>query len=557
MAHCYNLTGSTALAQGVNQVPGQTSGPRCHWLSQSQHIDWLTQEIEPVIEARLTDWLTLEYSRTMRTFEQDDAMVFRTHNGGGGLPGVGANDLSPYDVVPDTYTNIDRLKLFARFGEYTDAYLLGYTGDNGNYFRHTHRYFSGADARFTNRSIEGLELTAYGKVYTTHTTTPTETLNTQFGSNVWGEPTLPDSEPINRDYSAMGATSRWRPFHAEYGTLRSRMGIIGGYEYAQISRQNAAYELELLDPTATPPIGAGDLIDITFYQPDSHINKFFVGVTESWTDSIATNLKYTYIDTHYPLFGVTEGTKVVEDPANPAGDAINTSLPTHVDRVEIGGTWQPLDNFLFNATAYIENTYHRSPYAHFEEDSYPWMLSAWYAPTCKLSLSAGFAQLTNWIDQDITLGSQGRYGASGPNVNQWEETPGFTAPWRYGGKSDVVNLGSTYALTQRLSLTGCFEYVRARDSYATPPGPPTSGPLAVENPPAAGGGVIDVTPYTQLSDASRVEVETYRLSAGFDYCVRNGVTTFFRYNYYDYGDLAMLYNAGEAHMFLAGLSANY
>ena len=44
-------------------------------VSKGQRVDWLTMDIEPVIAARLTDWLTIEYSRTMRSFDQDDQVV--------------------------------------------------------------------------------------------------------------------------------------------------------------------------------------------------------------------------------------------------------------------------------------------------------------------------------------------------------------------------------------------------------------------------------------------------------------------------------------------------
>ena len=51
-------------------------GRTCHVLSQGQDIDWLTMEVQPVIEARF-DWATVEYSHTLRTFQQDDEVVFR------------------------------------------------------------------------------------------------------------------------------------------------------------------------------------------------------------------------------------------------------------------------------------------------------------------------------------------------------------------------------------------------------------------------------------------------------------------------------------------------
>jgi hypothetical protein len=178
------------------------------------------------------------------------------------------------------------------------------------------------------------------------------------------------------------------------------------------------------------------------------------------------------------------------------------------------------------------------------------MLSAWYAPTYKLSLNAGYAQLTSWIDQDITLGSQGRYGSfPGPHASEWEETPSFTAPWRYTGKSDVVNVGAVYAATRRVNLSTGFEYVHGFNGVALPPSPTNDAY------PPSPGTPFTPTPYTEIAAASEVEIDTYRVLAGIDYVISDGVSVYFRYNFYDYLDQTAAYNTGEAHMFLGGLTA--
>jgi len=549
MGHCYTLNQSTVLAQGVNQVAGQPGGARCHWLSQAQRIDWLTQEVEPVIEVRLADWLTFEYSRTMRTFTQDDQMVFRTYNGSGALPNVGVDTLAPYAVVPDNLTDIDRMKASAQIGEYTDAYVLGYVGNNHNQFRDTNRHFSGVDGRITNRSIDGVQATAYAKTYQTNTSTPTQSLNAQTGSTIWGEPDLSNiDDPVDRQFNSYGVTSRWRPFWDDSNRVRRGMALIGGYEYSQIIRQNASYSVDVLNPTAVPPLQASDMVPFTFVQPDSNTNKFFLGVTEDWSRAFSTKLKYTFIDTRYPLFGVTSGAVAGGDFQPNDQAAINSALPTHVDRVELCGTWQPEDYFMLTATVYLEQSTHRSEFARFDQNDYPWVLSAWYAPTRKWSFSAGYAQFSSFIDQDITLGSQGRYGSFGsPHVNEWEETPSFTAPWRFAGRSDVVNLGTVYALSRRVSLTGGFEFVRGLNAVATPPSP--------TNDQFPGGVPFTPTPYTELSDAMRVEVNTYRVWTGVDYWLRDGITMYVRYNYYDYRDATQGFNSGTSNAFLGGMSA--
>ena len=83
---------------------------QCHTVSQSQYIDWKTNQIEPALEAR-NDWLTVEYSCTMRTFTQNDQMVYSdldhtpSFGYGNNTPGSGE---AGYGIVPDSITEINR-----------------------------------------------------------------------------------------------------------------------------------------------------------------------------------------------------------------------------------------------------------------------------------------------------------------------------------------------------------------------------------------------------------------------------------------------------------------
>ena len=61
-------------------------------------------------------------------------------------------------------------------------------------------------------------------------------------------------------------------------------------------------------------------------------------------------------------------------------------------------------------------------------------------------------------------------------------------------------------------------------------------------------------PYTDFPSYSQVRVNTWRLTAGVDYELSQYMNTFLRYNYFDYDDQAMPYNAGQAHMLMGGLS---
>ena len=63
--------------------------------------------------------------------------------------------------------------------------------------------------------------------------------------------------------------------------------------------------------------------------------------------------------------------------------------------------------------------------------------------------------------------------------------------------------------------------------------------------------------YTDVPAYSRVEVNTYRVLLGLDYSLQQNVSTFLRYNYYDYDDVTQAYNSGVSHIFLAGVTGTY
>ena len=532
--HCY---------AAVHPVSGDSTNT-CHVVSQGQRIDWLTVDVEPAIEVRLGR-LTVEYSRTMRSFEQNDQMVLGDFSRDTSYGfGVGA-EAGAYAYVPENTTAIDRVKIGGDLGLDTDLYVVGHTGNTHNRFRDSDRKFYGVDARVTNTSIEGVSLTAYGKTFSQNNSADTASLNDRYPAqsslwleqNIYGpvtgvpespqtiyvDPSSPDTVYYlglaDRDIWEVGLRGRWRPFEGNCGPA-GRLAVTGGYEVGETRRTNVTYALEEL----TPPV--------RFTQPTTVTNEFFVGLEEDWSRTVNTYVRYRFTHNSWPLAGVTYRQQLNLD------SAINSNQPEQVDRVEIGGTWNPADNFLVNASFWLENASNHSEYVNFDEDSYPFVVSAWYAPNECWSFTAGYAAFSNWIDQDITLGRQD--GDSSDELTAW------TAPWSYGGRADVINLGAGYAVSCDLRLTGGFEYVRGSNLIGQIP----------TNTYDVGAGPVNVT-YPEIPGYSQVNVNTYRLTAGVDYDLTRNVGTFFRYNYYNYDDLAMTWNAGTAHMVLVGVSGVY
>lgn len=518
VTHCYDARrGLDALIGTVADNHPLANSGTCHLVSKGQHIDWLTMEIEPVLTARF-GWLTLEYSRTMRSFQQgDDLVTFRhTRNPSLGYGDFATTGIEPaYAYASENYTEIDRLKVLADVAPNTDLYVLGFVGNTHNRFRESDRKFYGVDARVTNSTFDGLMMTVYGKTFGQNSSSDDIALNTRYPTQAttWVEPVAPTSDIspasppailIDRFVAAAGLKGRWRPFYASSGWA-SPMAVVGGYEYRQLDRDNVTYVIE--------PFPSG-----TFTQPDTATNMFFVGLEQDLTSSLNAYVRYRLIANQNPLVGVTPAAE--PDAEGTTVSTFNSLVPEHEDRIEIGGNWNPTKSFLLNASFWIQNAYnHSGDFVNFDEDSYPIVVSACYTPDDRWSLTGGYATFSNWIDQDVTLSS---------------DIP-FTNEWNYAGRADVFNLGASYAWTCRMTLTGGVEYVRTRNVFADPPDR---------------NGVA----YDPLAVYSAVRVNTWRLTAGTDYRLTDTTNTYFRYNYFDYEDAATGWNTGTAHMFLAGLS---
>ncbi|MGA2255496.1 MAG: MtrB/PioB family outer membrane beta-barrel protein [Thermoguttaceae bacterium] len=540
--HCSASAGNGSTGPNGSSLAGTNLTEQCHVTSQSQHIDWQTTEVTPSLELRMGCDTFLEYSHTIRAFTANDQMVSYNYDtavaayspnptavtAAGSNPAKIALLRAGYDIVPDSQTQIDRLKFSTKIGCNTDAYLLGYDGYNEDLLRDTYRNFNGADLRITNKSFETLTLTAYGKYYREDSTSPLSPLspypvNGVPANNFYQEPYLGGGEQINREIHTFGINGRWRPFEDECGTYASRLSFVGGYEYSTLMRENAGDTLLSGGP--------GQFINSSgfFTQPNSNTNTFTVGVEEKWSPKFDTFLRYKFISTDYPLYGITPD-------AGQLYAELNSALPTQQNRVELGCTWTPTDCLMVNATLYVENAMSDAPYVAWTSNSLPFTLSAWWAPTQQWSFSAGASEMDSWINQNVALS----------NLNA---SPGWavSVPWQYIGVADVFNLGSRYQATEKLSFNGEFEYVHGENSSSAIVTPTN------QTPPLQAG--LPTTPYN-IGQYSLVKMQSFRLGVGADYRLRPCVTAYVRYNYYDYQDESGT-TSGQASMVLGGMSAKF
>lgn len=504
----------------------QFAGQRCHVLSQAQHIDWVTQEVKPVFEAHLGDSLVVEYSRPMRGFTADDQTASRFYDRTGRLsfdPNVNPNPYA-YGVVPNSYTEMDQLKISGLLAENTRAYAFLMAGHTVNQEIDMTRWFNDVDLRVTNTSINNLTLTSYGKIFNEAEQMPDAATVTAVnqGPEVNGvpntRPTLAQvtgvlSHPIDYHKSTAGLKGVWRPKGGGFDL--GGLAIIGGYEYNDLQRRFAIFDLD-----------TGGVID----QSRTITHGFQIGPDYRWSSRLDTYLRYKLQNADQPLLGVQE----------PNG-LTNTLLPQHDSIVETGFNWVPADWFILNACVGIERGDTHGQFGDstmpidFHEQNYPWSLNAWYAVSDRLSMSAGYAMYSNFVAQNITVADQLPFGVDVSAVAP------VTSRWNYGGRAQVLSLGSRYAATERVSLTGQVNWIRGHDLVTNSA---TFFPLS--------GLTV-----TDLGSFSQVLNETTRVSLGADWMLRPRFVTYVRYELYNFHDIAPGYQTGLAQGILGGFSAMF
>ena len=240
--------------------------------------------------------------------------------------------------------------------------------------------------------------------------------------------------PIDRDETATGVDVRWTPFPDEHGTVRSGLAFIGGYEYAQ-TRRTYDYDTIFISSTAS----GGEI----FQQPDTDVNTFTAGVEEKWSPCFNSYVRCKFIDTAYPLYGISPGRSLTTPTEQESlAAALDSTLPTRETRIEVGSTWSPGYGFMLNGTFYVEDASNHGPYAYFDSTSYPFIISSWYAVTPAWTINAGYANFVNAINQQVSLGL-----TTPPAPNS-----AYTAPWRYLGQRQRVQRRHVLCVEQAIEV---------------------------------------------------------------------------------------------------------
>jgi hypothetical protein len=492
------------------------NSPKCHVLSQAQHIDWTTVEVKPIVEGKFGN-VSIEYSRPMRWFSQNDQFVFRTYGGDAGASTVLDTVAGPvpYGVVPNSTNQFDQVKIAWQVNETNRFYVYLFDGLMKDEEIDLSRFNAGADVRWTNTTIKNLSVTPYAKFVKDWTQAPNtdkilaaapeDTLFPGPGGTTNFPNGFGSLSIIDRNDFTTGVRSSWRPFGRGFGL--SHPSISGGYQYEDLHR------------TGFFDNGAGAS---PFVEPDTVTNQVWLRPSVSWSPCFDSFLQFKQRWVQTPLYASRSNFET-------GGNLTNSLLPTDEQVAEIGAAWYPTKDFYVSATVGWDNREHTDSVTVFHEQSYPYSVSAWYRVTPQWTLTAGYADFTDFIAQDINVGD-----VIGNGVSQ------FTGVWRYAGREHVFHAGTTYALTPRVLLTGRFEWVDGIDRITQAQG--TSADLGFQN--------FDFIPAAALQS-----VQTIRVSTGADWRIRPRIMAYFRYIFSDYDDRAQPANSGQAHLVLGGLSA--
>jgi hypothetical protein len=500
MAHCFNV-------HAVGTFPDN----RCHVLSQQQRIDWLTMEIEPGIVGKF-DRLTVDYALTLRSFTANDEVVTAPFNHFGAFGGPGtSNTVFPYAIVPNSTFLMNRLKLGYDFTNTLRLYSYLYSGNMENLSRDTNNSFGGFDLRLIKTTASGITATAYAKLNENHSQLPPFLLPEEQANpgQIW--------HPINYTRFWTGLDGQWFPFR-DASTVWRGFSLRANYEYHEISRAFATYPTDIPADYVKPPTVLTDVVSgSTFTQPTTRTHQFVLASRMRWNTGVITYARYQMQLTQNPLYGMDAMSGV-----------LNTNLPTNSQLVEIGGSWSPLSNLLFSVRAEIQSTSNNSHYANFAENNYPVLCTIWYAPTPKLSISAGYSYFSNWVNQDVTMGYRGLD----------EPPPAETLRYGYNGQTQVVNLGARYAWTEKLTLSGGIFWTDGYNVFSVPQSQTGAD-------------------WSQMPLYSNVRAESMRYQGGFDYRLSKKVSCYFRVNVFDYQDQSQGQNTGLSYFLLGGLTGSF
>ncbi len=201
---------------------------------------------------------------------------------------------------------------------------------------------------------------------------------------------------------------------------------------------------------------------------------------------------------------------------------ILTSLPEKENQIYASLNWTPLSSFSMNSS--LRYTDSRNSKYNIDEELYEFVISAWYMPFERVTLTGSFTLFKNEID---TGSAHKTYHLSG------DESLIFYDNVPYDNLSNSFYLSATYQAGPRLALTGDITYITSRADFDT---------------------VLD---NSNIGNYSDLDINQVQASAGFTYLFSTRMSFYGRYAYHEYDDKEESSLDGEYSLISFGLNYSF
>ncbi len=196
---------------------------------------------------------------------------------------------------------------------------------------------------------------------------------------------------------------------------------------------------------------------------------------------------------------------------------VHTSLPQKEDEMYSAVNWSPLYNVTLNTSLRYTNS--RSSRYDSDEDRWEYVVSIWYVPYERLTLTGSYTLSKTSVNSFGTLKTY--HLTSADSLFKYDDFP-------YDGRSQAWYFSSTYQLTPRISVTGDVTWIDSIADFDKK---------------------INGRNIGSFSDLSIGQVET---SLGINYACTRRLTLNARYMYREYDDHETSYFDGKINMISVG-----
>ncbi|MCP4716115.1 MAG: MtrB/PioB family outer membrane beta-barrel protein [Deltaproteobacteria bacterium] len=201
------------------------------------------------------------------------------------------------------------------------------------------------------------------------------------------------------------------------------------------------------------------------------------------------------------------------------GSLAQTSLPRDEDWYYMSLNWNPRANFSLTTNLRYLNSRNKS--YDVDEDRYEFVLSAWYMPLERLTLTGAFTLIDNEVDTPVAYKMYHLNGAE--SLVRSNDIP-------YDDCSRSLFISASYQVNPRLAFTGDITYIKSNSDFDSQ---------------------LD---FRNVGEFSNLEINQIQTSFGFTYLYSRDVSVYGKYRFQEYNDQEDDYFDGQFSLVSIGLN---